>query len=108
MHLSIDWYIMTEPLREISNNVVCATSKGSDQSATTRSLIRALASRLNILWVLIYWRDIIWSFLSEKEAAQARLRLHLSKYHIVWTQMSRLNCMSSNSNANDQGTMHLR
>ena len=34
---------------EISNNLVCATSKGSDQFAHTRSLIRAFASRLNIL-----------------------------------------------------------
>ena len=34
---------------EISNNVVCATSKGSDQPAHTRSLIRAFASRRNIL-----------------------------------------------------------
>ena len=33
----------------ISNNVVCATSKASDQSAHTRSLIRAFAGRLNIL-----------------------------------------------------------
>ena len=33
----------------ISNNVVCATSKGSDQPAHTRSLIRAFASRLKIL-----------------------------------------------------------
>ena len=33
---------------EISNNVVCATSKGSDQSTHMRSLIRAFASRLNI------------------------------------------------------------
>ena len=31
-----------------SNNVVCATSKGSDQPAHTRSLIRTCASRLNI------------------------------------------------------------
>ena len=38
-----------EPRHEISNNVVCATSKGSDQPAHTRSLIRAVASRLNIL-----------------------------------------------------------
>ena len=38
-----------EPRHEISNNVVCATSKGSDQPAHTRSLIRAFASRLNIL-----------------------------------------------------------
>ena len=38
-----------EPRHEISNNVVCATSKGSDQPAHTRSLIRAIAGRLNIL-----------------------------------------------------------
>ena len=39
---------------EPSNNLVCATSKGSDQPAHTRSLIRAFASRLNSLWVLSY------------------------------------------------------
>ena len=33
----------------ISNKVVCATSKASDQPAHTRSLIRAIASGLNIL-----------------------------------------------------------
>ena len=38
-----------EPVHEISNNVVCATSETSDQPAHTRSLIRAFASRLNIL-----------------------------------------------------------
>ena len=38
-----------EPWHEISNNVVCATSKASDQPAQTRSLIRAFASRLNII-----------------------------------------------------------
>ena len=38
-----------EPAHEISNNVVCATSKASDQPAHTRSLIRAFASRLSIL-----------------------------------------------------------
>ena len=38
-----------EPQHEISNNVVCATSKGSDQPAHTRSLIRAFASRLTII-----------------------------------------------------------
>ena len=43
-----------EPQHEISNNVVCATSKGSDQPAHTRSLIRAFASRLSILRLLIY------------------------------------------------------
>ena len=38
-----------EPVHEISNNVVCATSEGLDQPAHTRSLIRAFARRLNIL-----------------------------------------------------------
>ena len=38
-----------EPVHEISNNVVCATSKASDQPAHTRSQIRAYASRLSIL-----------------------------------------------------------
>ena len=33
----------------ISNNVVCATSKASDQPAHMRSLIRAFASSLHIL-----------------------------------------------------------
>ena len=42
-------YNTYEPRHEISNNVACATSKASYQPAHTRSLIRALASRLNIL-----------------------------------------------------------
>ena len=54
--------ITNEPQHEISNNVVCATSKGSDQPAHMRSLIRVFASRLNILWLLGYWPNIIWSF----------------------------------------------
>ena len=40
---------LTGEVCEISNNVVCATSKASDQPAHTRSLIRAFASRLSIL-----------------------------------------------------------
>ena len=51
-----------EPRHEISNNMVCATSKGSDQQAHMHSLIRAFASRLNILWVLSYRLNKIWSF----------------------------------------------
>ena len=38
-----------EPVHEISNNVVCAASKASDQPVHMRSLIRAFASRLSIL-----------------------------------------------------------
>ena len=41
--------IVLDCLHEISNNVVCAASKASDQPAHTRSLIRAFASRLSIL-----------------------------------------------------------
>ena len=47
--LALDADTKTEPVLEISNNVVRATSKASDQPAHTRSLIRAFASRLSIL-----------------------------------------------------------
>ena len=53
---------INEPVNEISNNVVCATSKASDHPAHTRSLIRAFASRLRIIWLLSYWLNTIWSF----------------------------------------------
>ena len=43
MVLNCCGYILNEPVHEISNNLVCATSKGSDQPA-----IRAFASRLSI------------------------------------------------------------
>ena len=42
--LSMQLIIIIEPRHEISNNVVCATSKASDQTAHTHSLIRAIAS----------------------------------------------------------------
>ena len=53
---------LIEPVHEISNNVVYATSKASDQPAHMRSLIRAFAIRLHILWLLSYWLNITWSF----------------------------------------------
>ena len=49
MYLFQEYALTNEPQHEISNNVVCATSKASDQPAHTRGLIRAFASRLNIL-----------------------------------------------------------
>ena len=49
MFLSVFKCKIFEPVPEISNNVVCATSKASDQPAHTHSLIRAFASRLSIL-----------------------------------------------------------
>ena len=47
-HGRLDNHII-EPVHEISNNLVCATSKASDQPAHSRSLIRAFACRLSIL-----------------------------------------------------------
>ena len=41
--------MIIEPVHEISNNVVCATSKASDQPAHMGGLIRAFASCLYIL-----------------------------------------------------------
>ena len=46
---TMNYGLITEPVHEISNNAVCATSKASDQPAHTGSLIRAIASRLHIL-----------------------------------------------------------
>ena len=43
------YVIMIRAQNEMSNNLTCANSKGSDQPAHARSLIRAIASRLNIL-----------------------------------------------------------
>ena len=49
--LQAECLTLIEPVHEVSNNVVCATSKASDQPAHTRSLIRAFASRLNKLLI---------------------------------------------------------
>ena len=43
------WFLRNEPRHEISNNVVCATSKASDKPAHMRSLIRAFVCRLTTL-----------------------------------------------------------
>ena len=51
-----------EPVHEISNNVVCATIKASDQSAHMRSLIRAFASRFSIIWLLSYRLNTIRNY----------------------------------------------
>ena len=46
--LDLKYDIKNEPRHEISINVVCATSKASDQPAHMHSLIRAFAGHLNI------------------------------------------------------------
>ena len=67
-----------EPQTDVYKYVVCATSKASDQLAHTRSLIRAFASRLNILLT-----EHHLECLSLTGGSEARLSLHLSKCHIV-------------------------
>ena len=49
IHLSYSYEHTIKLVHEISNEVVCATSKASDQPAHMRSLIRAFASRLSKL-----------------------------------------------------------
>ena len=51
----IYWEVTGELVHEISSNVVCATSKASDQPVHMRCLIRAFAIRLSILWLLSIW-----------------------------------------------------
>ena len=75
-------------VHKISNNVVCATGKASDQPAHTCSLIRAFASRLSMIAKLLTEHHLY--FLSLKEAAEAHLSLHMSKCHIVGNLMPRL------------------
>ena len=49
LHATVSEAMHIAPQHEISNNMVCATSKDLDQPEITRSLIRAFASRLNKL-----------------------------------------------------------
>ena len=73
-----------EPVHEISNNLVCATSKASDQPAHTRSLIRACARRLDILWLLSYWLVINIEFLSLKGGCRGLSDSTLVKMAHCW------------------------
>ena len=75
----LDIVLLIEPQHEIFNNVVCVTSKASDQTVHTRSLTRAFASRLNILQHM--------EFLSLLESCMS---LHWSKCHVVGQHMPQL------------------
>ena len=59
-------YLIFEPRHEVFTNVVCATSRGSDQPAHNRSLIRAFATRLNILKTVKLLTEQHLEFLSLK------------------------------------------
>ena len=81
--------LLTEPRHEISNNVVCATNKASDQPAHTRSLIRAFAIRLNSLSVKLLTEHHL-EFLCLKGGCTGLSESTLVKCHIVGNLMSRL------------------
>ena len=50
----------------ISNNVICATSKDSDQPAHIRSLIGVFSSRMNFLWGVMLLTEHHFEFPSLK------------------------------------------
>ena len=77
----------------MSNNVVCATSKGSDQPAHTRRLITAFACHLDIILLLAAARTA-FGVPTLKGGTQAPLSLHMSKCHIVGNHMSRHNYLN--------------
>ena len=76
-----------EPQHKISNNVICATSKDSDQPAHTRSLIRAfahVASRLNFFMRVMLLTEHRWEFLSLKEGCTGSSESTLVKMTHCW------------------------
>ena len=81
--IAIQCHLLNEPVHEISNNVVCATSKGSDQPAHKPDQSPCLSLEY-------YMRvKLLTDDLLEILTAHARLSLHLSKCHIVGNHMSR-------------------
>ena len=84
LSLFLKAFLIYEPWHDISNIVVCATSDASDQPwYTGGSLIRAFASRLNVLWVLTYWLNI-----RLKGGCTGSSESTLSKSHIVGNHTS--------------------
>ena len=75
-----------EPVHEISNNVVCATSKASDQPVHTHSLIRAFACSLNILSVNLLNEHHL-EFLSLKEGCTGSSESTLVKMPNCWKSL---------------------
>ena len=75
--------IIIEPVHEISKNVVCATSKASDQPAHMRSLIRAFACHLNILSVKLLTEHHL-EFLSLKGGCRGSSKSTLVKMSNCW------------------------
>ena len=68
------FFVICKLWHDISNNVVCATSKASDQPANTRSLI-SICLALDYSMSVMLLTEHHFEFLSLKGGAQARLSL---------------------------------
>ena len=82
----ITYTLIYEPRHEISNNVVCATSKSSDQPAHMRSLIRAFAGCLIILWVFSYWLNILKGGCTGSLEMPHCWESHVGAHMYLWTR----------------------
>ena len=76
--------MIIEPVHAIFNNVVCATSKASDQPAHMRSLIRAFASRLSISIIVKLLTEHHLEFLSLKGGCVGSSESTLVKMSNYW------------------------
>ena len=81
---TVDTMTLFEPRHEISNNVVCATSKASDQPAHTHSLIRAFSSGMNILGLSRYRLIYHLEFQSLKGGCKGSYESTLVKMPHCW------------------------
>ena len=68
----------------ISNNVVCATSKGSDQPAHISSLIKDFTSRSIIIYLLTYRLSTILEFLALQFGCMALSESKIVKIQHCW------------------------
>ena len=88
---------------QISNNVVCATSNGSDQPAHKRSLIRDFASRLKTLMCVKLLTEHRLEFLSLKGGCTGLCESTLVKIPHCWKShvTAHLSSLHSSSQEND-------
>ena len=82
VHQQITKLTAFEPFHEISINVVCVTSKGSDQPAHMQSLIKAFSSCLNILRLWLLTKHHL-EFLSLRGGCTGSPESTLVKCHLV-------------------------
>ena len=73
-----------EPVHDISNNVVCLTSKASDQPAHMRSLIRAIAGLFDYSMIVKLLIEHYLQFLSLKGGCRGSSESTVVKMSNCW------------------------